>query len=147
MTGYVVERLGVGRACFGVAGLLALALLLLCCVPSPPKAAARGGAPKAAAAGGVVAEVAAGLAMAWHDPAFMSFLGVTWLGNMFYWSHLPILQVLGTQLGATAGESWTRAARSFRAAIDRRPSRFHRPVRGEAECPPRRHGPQGRPGC
>jgi len=26
--------------------------------------------------------------MSWRDPAFMSMLGVTSLGNFFYWSHL-----------------------------------------------------------
>lgn len=35
----------------------------------------------------------------------MSMLGVTSLGNFFYWSHLPILQVLATRLGASASQA------------------------------------------
>ena len=43
---------------------------------------------------GVLAEIGAGLTMAWRDPAFLSMIGVTAICNLFYWSHLPILQVL-----------------------------------------------------
>lgn len=112
VVGMVVEQFGVSTACMLVSLLLLSALLLLCCVPSPEKASARGsGGAKAADATqqqqqeGVVSEIAAGLTMAWRDPALMSFLGVTAICNLFYWSHLPILQVLATNLHATPSQA------------------------------------------
>ena len=51
--------------------------------------------------GGVIGELRAGVAMAWGDKAFMSMLGVTFLANFNYWSHMPLLQVLATRLDAS----------------------------------------------
>lgn len=55
--------------------------------------------------GGLTQELAAGVAMAWRDRTFMGMLGVTFLGNFFYFSHRPILQVLATRLGVTPYET------------------------------------------
>ena len=48
-----------------------------------------------------MAELRAGLEMAWRDKAFASMLGVTFIANFNYWSHVPLLQVLATNLEAS----------------------------------------------
>lgn len=56
-------------------------------------------------AGNVVSELRAGLAMAWTDKAFLSMLGVTFMANFNYWSHMPLLQVLATRLDASPSQT------------------------------------------
>eukprot|EP01044_Picomonas_judraskeda_P004459 COSAG03_NODE_391_length_8292_cov_18.368607_6_plen_308_part_00 len=85
VVGFVVETWGVGWTYTLVSCCLIVSGLLLCMVPSPPKAQARNSKGNAAAKGGlsegVLSELAAGVSMAWHDKAFMSMLGVTFFAN------------------------------------------------------------------
>ena len=87
VVGWVVENGGVGLTYTLVSGCLVASGLLLCLVPSPPKAksrAVRKDSSGDAAGGGVFAELAAGASMAWHDKAFMSMLGVTFFAYALY---------------------------------------------------------------
>jgi MFS family permease len=101
LVGYAIQTLGLSFSCFLVASLCATALCLLLCVPSPPKAAKRGAKKAKKAASGVWAELSAGFSMAWHDAAFMSMLGVTFLMNFFWSPFVPSLQLVATNLDAT----------------------------------------------
>ena len=129
--GYVVEYAGASTAFLLVAVLLGTAGVLISCVPSPPKASKASkqtrdsGLPEnsiqntseaarnteahcslgGSHCGGVLNELSAGVAMAWQDKAFMSMLGVTVLANFNYWSHMPLLQVLATRMGASASRT------------------------------------------
>lgn len=106
VVGWVVETGGVGWTYTLVSCCLWGSGLLLCCVPSPPKAQPRtSSGKKPPEKGGIFEELAAGASMAWHDKAFMSMLGVTFFANFNYWSHQPLLQVLATRLGADASEA------------------------------------------
>lgn len=108
--GRLVELMGVGPSFSAVAALLAGAAGLIAVVPSPPKAGAGGSAPPAKKL--VLDEMRAGLELAAADPGFLSVIGVTVLASFFYWSHTPLLQVLATGLGASAGEAGLLASAS-----------------------------------
>eukprot|EP00729_Bicosta_minor_P009110 gene9110-17387_t len=100
--GYVVEYTGQGTAFLVVAALLGTACMLVSCVPSPPKAKKRASARSSSSS---AAKLRAGLAMAWTDKAFLSMLGVTFMANFNYWSHMPLLQVLATRLDASPSQT------------------------------------------
>lgn len=80
VVGYVIEKTNVATACLFVSALLSGALVLLCFVPSPPKASDKSGGLDAdkmsdpAPALGVMEEISAGVSMAWRDRSFMSMV-------------------------------------------------------------------------
>lgn len=92
VVGYIIEVSGLAASVLVVSALLITALLLLCCVQSPAKAGKKKAADQENPS--ISGEILGGFKMALGDPAFMSMLGVTVTCNVFYWSHLPILQVL-----------------------------------------------------
>jgi predicted MFS family arabinose efflux permease len=90
--GTVIEALGVGQAFVAVAGLLGLALLCILAVPEVEKHSVSGGS-------GLEAFVA-GVKMLRSERALVSVLGVTVLVNFFFFSLIPLVQVIGTDLDA-----------------------------------------------
>eukprot|EP01043_Picozoa_sp_COSAG02_P002794 COSAG02_NODE_66_length_42609_cov_95.996848_17_plen_313_part_00 len=79
VVGYVIEETNVATACLFVSALLSGALVLLCFVPSPPKASGQTGGVDAKKtsnsrpAPGVMEEISAGVSMIW-DRSFMSMV-------------------------------------------------------------------------
>jgi predicted MFS family arabinose efflux permease len=90
--GTVIEAMGVGQAFVAVAGLLGLALLCTLAVPEVDKRSVGGGS-------GLDAFIA-GVKMLRSERALVSVLGVTVFVDFFFFSLIPLVQVIGTDLDA-----------------------------------------------
>ncbi len=92
--GSAVEAVGVGSAFFVIAGLLAVSLLVLGPVRSPPKLRSQS---DDVTDGGVVD----GLRRLRRERSVFAILGVTVIANFFLFAYFPIVPVVADQLGAT----------------------------------------------
>ncbi len=94
LAGSVVELLGVGYAYLAVAGLVAIAALLMSTVPRHPPAHHVEAEP-------FLRSVTAGFRSLPGNPTLVSILGVTITVNLFHFPFFPIVQVIGERLGAS----------------------------------------------
>lgn len=93
--GSVIQALGVGQAYFVVMGSLVAALIVMALVPSTPRAIDTERPPP------FFATVAEGFRMLPTNLALVSILGITVLVDFFHFSFVPIVQVIGSRVGAS----------------------------------------------
>ncbi len=100
--GSAIEAIGVGSAFLGVGGLLLVSLLLFSRVPpgAAIHAPVRAAANEKVTARSALAQMRDGFGLLGHYPGLVSILGITAAVNFFYFSHNPLVQVIGKQLGA-----------------------------------------------
>jgi predicted MFS family arabinose efflux permease len=111
VVGLVVELADVWLG-FAIVGVqMTVAMLLLCTVPSQPPArktvntrnpGVRRVKEGKSAKPSVVADLKAGLWLAYNDTQLASILAVTIIANLLFFSHTPILQLLAVDLGVSS---------------------------------------------
>jgi MFS family permease len=99
MGGAIVNFIGIGQAFLAIAVFYAASFLLLCGVPSPPRAHV------AAGSASVLADIVAGFRFLRGHRALISLFGVTVLFNVFYFSYSPLVPVFADRLDVNA--FWT----------------------------------------
>ncbi|MFN0026687.1 MAG: MFS transporter [Acidimicrobiales bacterium] len=110
--GSAIEAIGVGSAFLGVGGLLLLSLLLFSRVPASAAihAPVRADSAERTSARVALAQMRDGFGLLGRYPGLVSILGITATVNFFYFAHVPLVQVIGKQLGAGASRVGVLAA-------------------------------------
>ncbi len=108
--GTVIELLGIGAAYLAVAGVMAVALVVLSTLPKTerPVLSSTAGSSAGSSAGSAAAPrasfrqtVAEGFRALPANPALVSILGVTLIVNLFHFSYFPIVTVIAKRVDAT----------------------------------------------
>lgn len=97
--GAAIEVLGVGQAFFVVAGLLVVAGSLFVRLAPDRKSRTRGGGPETPNAEGSAEGLRSALRLVTVNRRLRLGLGVTVIGNVFYFSHTPLVPLLADDLG------------------------------------------------